>query len=77
MPYLPFGQDLTTEIGWERVFPLWGFARGVRAVSASLDTYPLMLCYIADIHPIVLNITGLAVSFAVGDDPSFSFLILA
>jgi hypothetical protein len=35
--------------GWERVFPFCGFARVVGAVSASLDTFPLVLCRIAPI----------------------------
>jgi hypothetical protein len=52
--------------GMERVFPFWGFERVVGAVSTSLDSFPLVLCRIAEMHLDVLSITGSAVNFAVG-----------
>ncbi len=36
--------------GWERVFPIRGFKMVVGAISESMDTPPLVLCCIADIH---------------------------
>ncbi len=52
--------------GWERVFPLCEFARGVGAACESMDTIPPVLCSIAEIHSDGLSIAGLAVNFAVG-----------
>jgi hypothetical protein len=34
----------------ERVFPIQGFKMVVGAISESIDTPPLVLCCIADIH---------------------------
>jgi len=37
-------------LGWERVFPICGFARLVGAACESLDPNPLVLCCIAENH---------------------------
>jgi hypothetical protein len=38
-----------------------GFKMVVESISKSLDTLPLMLCCITDMHSDMLSITGLAV----------------
>lgn len=63
--------------GWERVFPLLGFARVDESASKSKKIVPPVLCCIADMHWIVLSIARLAVSFAVGENPSSNLLIVA
>jgi hypothetical protein len=50
LPLIHNVKGATNVFGMERVFPIWGFARGVGTTSASTGTLPLVLYCHSDIH---------------------------